>query len=194
MNAPASTIRIDDATPIDVRGPLSAALAAGEAVVVLDGCQRLSAETLDALLALGASHRGRIRLRGANAAVGRALAVADVNAVLVIDGSRTITGDRPFVITFSAPGLISLRLGREAGSHRLLADAISHDWLRGVRAERLSLDLGELTHINSLLIAWLIQVGQAVAPAKVELVYVHPQAATQLAQLRLTHLLPIVTG
>ena len=83
---------------------------------------------------------------------------------------------------------------RDWQSRNMLADAISHDWLRGIRTERLSLDLGELPHINSLLIAWLIQVGQAVAPGRVELVNVHPQAATQLAQLRLTHLLPIVTG
>lgn len=195
MNVPASTIRIDDAAPIDVRERLSAALASGEGVVVaLEGCQRLHADTLEILLALGAAYRGRIRLRGANTAVARALAIADTNAVLVVDGGRPIAGDRPFTIIFTGPGIVGLRLVREAGSHRLLADAVSHDWLRGIRIERLSLDLGELTHINSLLIAWLIQVGQAVAPGRVELANVHPQAATQLAQLRLTHLLPIVTG
>ena len=196
MNVQASTVRIDDATPAEVRERLTAALvlAGGDAQVVLDGCVRLAVDTLEVLLALAGVHRGRIRVRGAGAAVSRALALADINAALVVDGGRPIAGDRPFIITFPSSGSICLRLGREAGSHRLLADAISHDWLRGLLADRLRIDLGELTHINSLLIAWLIQVSQAIAPGKVELINVHIQAATQLGQLRLTHLLPIVTG
>lgn len=196
MNVPASTIRIDDATPAEVRERLmvALALAGGETQVVLDGYLRLAVDTLEVLLTLAAAYRGQIRVRGAGAAVSRALALADVSAALVVDGGRPIAGDRPFVITFPSSGSICLRLGREAGSHRLLADAISHDWLRGLLADRLRIDLGELTHINSLLIAWLIQVSQAIAPGRVELANVHVQAATQLGQLRLTHLLPIVTG
>lgn len=194
MNVPATNIRIDDAPPVMVRDRLSAACAVGEARVELEGCQRLSCAVLEMLLAQSVAHRGRIQVHGASAAVARALVIADLSAALVVDGGRLIPGDRPFIITFPGPGILGLRLAREAGSHRMLADAISHDWLCGVQADRLRLDLSELTHINSLLIAWLIQVGQAIAPGKVELVNVHPQATTQLGQLRLTHLLPIVTG
>jgi hypothetical protein len=196
VNDPVPTVGLADATPAQLRERLSAALAAAHEVVVpLAGCERLPVDVCAVLLALAAEHRGRIRVRGAVGAVARALAVLDAGAALVVDGAqRPIVGDRPYAIAFPAPGVLSLRLQREAGSHRLLAEAIGHDWLRGVFAERLCFDLGELTHINSLLIAWLIQASQAGAPARVELVNVHAQAAIQLGQLRLTHLLPIVTG
>ena len=196
MNNPASTIGITDATPSQLRERLSVALAlGGEVLVRLDGCERLPVDVLEVLLTLATAHRGRIRLRGASATVARAVAVADAGAFLVVDGGqRPIAGDRPFTLLFPAPGVLRLRLEREAGNHRQLSDAISYDWLRGILADRLCLDLVELIHINSLLIAWLIQANQAIAPGKVELTNVHAQAATQLAQLRLTHLLPIVTG
>lgn len=194
MSVQPQTIRLADVTPGELRERLATALAAGDAVVALDGCERLAVEVLEILLALGAANRGRIRLRGASAPVARALVMADGAGVLVVDGGRPIVGDRPFTLAFPAPGTLLVRLGRDAGGHRLLADTVSHDWLRGLLAECVRIDLGDLTHINSLLIAWLIQAGQAGAPGRVELINVHAQAATQLGQLRLTHLLPIVTG
>lgn len=194
MSAPPPTIRLADVTPGGLRERLAPALAAGDTVVALDGCERLAVEILAILLTLGTANRGRIRLRGASAPVARALMMADTGGVLVVDGGRAIVGDRPFTLAFPVPGILQVRLDRDACAHRLLADTISHDWLRGLRADRLRIDLGELTHINSLLIAWLIQVGQASAPGKAELINVHVQAVAQLGQLRLTHLLPIVTG
>jgi anti-anti-sigma regulatory factor len=69
----------------------------------------------------------------------------------------------------------------------------SYSWMRRLVTQRIVVDLGQLPHINSVLVAWILQIGQAAKPATLTLVNVSRQVNIQLTQLRLHHLMTVVT-
>ena len=64
--------------------------------------------------------------------------------------------------------------------------------MQGVAFATLSVDLAAIDNLNSLLVAWLIQLSHAAAPLRIALSNLSAQAATQLRQLRLNHLMDAI--
>ena len=78
-----------------------------------------------------------------------------------------------------------------AGQNPRMTTPLSYSWLGRVATVKVGVDLAEVAHINSVLVAWLLHLGQAAKPAAFELRNVSPQVAIQLKQLRLNHLLTV---
>lgn len=86
---------------------------------------------------------------------------------------------------------ISVIIHRNAGQNPRMTTPQSYGWISSVATEKVAVDLAEVQHINSVLVAWLLQLGQAAKPASFELRNVSRQVAIQLNQLRLNHLLTV---
>ena len=86
---------------------------------------------------------------------------------------------------------VTITIQRNAGLNQNMATPLSYAWLGHVTTPKVGVDLTEVLHINSVLVAWLLQLGQAAKPATFELRNVNRQVAIQLNQLRLNHLLAI---
>ncbi len=67
-----------------------------------------------------------------------------------------------------------------------------HQWVSGVDAVAVVIDCSRLNQINSVMIAWMLQVVQSAKPVPVKVFRAKSQVATQLRQLRLDHLMQIV--
>lgn len=66
-----------------------------------------------------------------------------------------------------------------------------HLWAGGVDAPALIVDCHRLDHVNSVLIAWMLQVAQSAKPVRLKVHRAKAQVVTQLKQLRLDHLMTI---
>jgi len=77
------------------------------------------------------------------------------------------------------------------GLNPRLATLSSHDWMSRLAVSRATVDMAELTHVNSIIVAWLLQLAQAAKPAELVLVNVNRQVAIQFNQLRLNHVLQV---
>lgn len=86
---------------------------------------------------------------------------------------------------------VAIAIQRTAGQNPRMTTPLSYAWLGRVATARVTVDLSEVQHINSVLVAWLLQLGQAAKPAAFELHHVSRQVAIQLNQLRLNHLLTV---
>lgn len=86
---------------------------------------------------------------------------------------------------------VGITIHRSAGQNPRMTTPLSYSWLGRVATVKVGVDLAEVAHINSVLVAWLLQLGQAAKPAAFELRNVSPQVAIQLKQLRLNHLLTV---
>lgn len=86
---------------------------------------------------------------------------------------------------------VVITIQRNAGQNSRLTMPLSYAWLERVATSMVGVDLSEVVHVNSVLVAWLLQLGQAAKPATFELRNVSRQVAIQLKQLRLNHLLTV---
>lgn len=66
-----------------------------------------------------------------------------------------------------------------------------HQWAGGVEASALIIDCHRVDHVNSVLIAWMLQVAQSAKPIRIKVLRARSQVVTQLKQLRLDHLMSI---
>lgn len=66
-----------------------------------------------------------------------------------------------------------------------------HLWAGGVDASSLVIDCHRIDHVNSVLIAWMLQVAQSAKPVRIAVRRARSQVVTQLKQLRLDHLMTI---
>lgn len=80
---------------------------------------------------------------------------------------------------------------RNAGQNQRLSTPMSYTWISRVAIDRVGVDLSEVAHINSVLVAWMLQLGQAAKPATFALRNVSRQVVIQLNQLRLNHVLTV---
>lgn len=69
--------------------------------------------------------------------------------------------------------------------------AMFHQWVAGIQASAIAIDCGKLEHVNSVFIAWLLQMVQSAKPVPVRVRSAKSQVAIQLRQLRLDHLVVI---
>jgi hypothetical protein len=66
-----------------------------------------------------------------------------------------------------------------------------HQWAAGISAAAVVIDCHRVEHVNSVLIAWMLQVVQSAKPVPVQVRRARIQVMTQLRQLRLDHLMSI---
>ncbi len=96
----------------------------------------------------------------------------------------------PFTIGIQGAGLV-LVIERMISQNRLLDDPVSHSWMRGLLADSVILDFSIVEHVNSMLVAWLLQLAQSAKPARLRLRSTKPQVQTQMKQLRLDQMMDI---
>lgn len=178
----------------DIRARLAELLAANATVTI--ACQevvRLPVAMLAIALDLATTTGGFLRLEGLSNHALKALLVIDPGRRLAVDDAGRVAqiGERPYQVTLSADGSLRVALGKGIGQHPHLAEPASYDWIRGLDASAVVVDLVHIEHLNSLLVAWLLQLNQAAGPGRCRLVQVGRQATAQLSQLRLDHLLNI---
>jgi len=183
--------------PAAWRQTLSEGLANGDVRLRGEAGQRLPGDFVLVLLELAAGaveRKSRIFLDGFSPDTNLALALLDTQALLGLPaGSRErLPVNRAFTPQLKPKGFLLLRAQRDVGQLSQLSDAAFHSWLRGLTLVQVEVDLSAVEHINSVLVAWLLQLGQAAAPAKLQLSHVTRQAKTQLTQLRLDHLMTIL--
>jgi anti-anti-sigma regulatory factor len=90
-----------------------------------------------------------------------------------------------------AQDALQLELPSQAERQSTFGQPFLHTWVGGVAAREIVIDCGRLEHVNSVLIAWMLQIVQSSKPTPVRIVRAKPQVSTQLKQLRLDHLMAI---
>jgi hypothetical protein len=169
---------------------LHAAAAAGTRLRIdCAAAARLPAAFLAAALAAAGAGAAPI-LEGLAPAARQAVEAIDGAGLLALGGAPRAPGpgpQRPFAVALAGERLEVRVLPRARGTVR--AEHLGHDWMRGVSCAELAIDLGAIEHLDSPLVAWLLQLCAAAAPARVSLTRLSAQAATQLRQLRLDHVM-----
>lgn len=189
-----TSITLADLLVGDVRARLSGLLSPQATVAIsCTGVQRLPISMLAVALEVAATTPGVLRLEGLSAPAVKALQVIDPERRLAVDDPTRVSqvGDRPYQVSVHADGRIQLLLQRGIGQHVHMTESASYEWIRGVDATAVVLDLSQVDHLNSLLVAWLLQLNQGAGPGRCRLVHVGRQAVAQLSQLRLNHLLVV---
>ena len=193
MAAP-STIALADLIGDSCRQRLEELLAPKAAVTVsCSGHERLPVAFLAIAVQSTAAKQGFLRLDGLTNVGRNAVSVVDPTGVLAVGESGRVakSGERPFNVTIDATGQLIIRAQAGICQHPRLSEPVSYDWVRGLVATKVTVNLTEVEHLSSLLVAWLLQIGQAVTPLRINLIKVSRQATTQLSQLRLNHLLTV---
>lgn len=194
------TIPLADLHPPDVtvngwQACLAAAATAGGPLVVdISGVARLDRGFIGALALADQTllrTGGGIRLAGADDDQRILMRLANLERMLpVIPGS--IPHDLSCIIVCSDESVI-LRVQPQAMQNSRLAMPGAYAWMRRLDAGRVIVDMALLPHINSVLVAWTLQIGQASKPATLTLRNISRQMHTQLTQLRLHHLFLVET-
>lgn len=189
-----TSLTLADLAAGDARARLSSLLSPRATVVV--SCQdaaRLPVGALALALELTAASAGFLRLEGLTPHARLALQVVDPERRLAVDDAQRVAqvGERPYQVRLGTDGRISIHLGKGIGQHPHMNEAASYEWIRGLEASAVEVDLSNIEHLNSLLVAWLLQLNQGAGAGRCRLVQVGRQAVAQLTQLRLNHLLSI---
>jgi anti-anti-sigma regulatory factor len=188
-------LALADLVPAAYRQRL-AELAVAQSQVTVD-CgkrERLPVPFLAAACEFAGNNKGFLSLTGLTERARQAVLLSDpAGSIAIDDVARTAKppGERAFEVVLDDQGQVRIRANRGLGQHRALAEGTSQSWLQGLEAGPVSVDLAEIEHVNSVVVAWLLQMSRALAPARLELLHVNAQVSTQLVQLRLDHLMVI---
>ena len=163
-------------------------------VVVCEGVARLPVSIVALAQEVAATSTGVLRLEGLSTATRLALQIVDPERRLAVDDPTRLpqVGERPFQVGIASDGSVKVRLHKGIGQHAHLNESSSYDWIRGLDASVVEVDLALIEHLNSLLVAWLLQINQGAGAGRCKLMRVGRQAVAQLTQLRLNHLLTII--
>ena len=186
--APSAALAAWLASPAEAQRLAGLVAAAVTAPIPASTIERLPAEGLAAL------QRGTgVRFTALRPSVRTAILIAGLGPALAL----TLTGEEqrdleqiPFTLHVSGRELvieISASLERRNGISR----PFYHLWAAGVSAENMVIDCHRIEHVNSVLIAWILQIVQSSKPVPVQVRRARLQVATQLRQLRLDHLMKI---
>ena len=189
-----TTITLADLRVGDCRERLAGLLSPRATVVVAcDDIVRLPVAVLAAALEATVGSGGLLRFEGMSGPARLALQVADPERRLAVsDAARTShVGDRPFQVRLALDGSVHVLLLKGIGQHPHMNESASYEWVRGLDATAVLVDMSNIEHLNSLLVAWLLQINQGVGNGRCRLLQVGRQAEAQLSQLRLNHLLAI---
>jgi hypothetical protein len=161
-----------------------------DAVLLCNGCVRFPA----VLLVGGRLAAERAwRLEGVDERLKLALAVlgqAGRFALVSSEPHRSFLADQPFAVQVESDGALVLQPRAEGGKH--LESSFAHAWMTAVETPRVTFDLVNVTHLTSVLIAWMLQVAQSARPAQTCIAHASPGVTAQLCQLRLDHLMTLV--
>jgi anti-anti-sigma regulatory factor len=105
--------------------------------------------------------------------------------------ARTRASELPFQVSLDADDGLVVRPFRDIAQSKLLPDQVSHSWARGLLAPRVIVDLSDVDQVNSVLVAWLLQLAQSAKPAAMAVRNARAQIVTQLKQLRLDLMMTI---
>lgn len=182
----------------------SAALAAwlaspadGARLAAMAAASPIPAQTIERLPAAGLAALQRsegLRLVDLRPAVRMALLIAGLRERLgIVDDSeeRRLVEQQPFTLHI-AGGEIVAEIAGAAERRRGIGEPCFHQWAAGVTATAIVIDCHRVEHVNSVLIAWMLQVVQAAKPVPVHIRRARAQVVAQLRQLRLDHLMKIV--
>ncbi len=159
---------------------------AGGATVSAEGCIRFPTTLLAAVQMAGT----RPVHQGMSDAVAGALRVVGAGPAFGLD---PITVARlPFSAQIRADGAVTVVVAATASSTPVTSTAPAHEWAAHLAMPAVEVDLGQLTTLNSVVIAWLLQLGHSAHPAPVRLGGANRQVLAQLRQLRLDQVLTLV--
>ncbi len=136
---------------------------------------------------------GMVRFAGLRPAVRATAIIVGLASKLTIElteAERHELDAQPFVMHLQG-GEAVLDVHATAEQRRGIAQPFYHQWAAGLSAEAIVIDLHRVGHVNSVLIAWMLQIVQSAKPIPVHVRRAHAQVVTQLRQLRLDHLMKI---
>jgi hypothetical protein len=149
------------------------------------GCARFPTVLIAAAQASGA----RPVIVGLSEPVLGALRVVGAGALL---GLEPITASRlPFAAQIRADGRVSIVVAATAATVPVTSTPVAHDWAAHLAMPAVDVDLSQLVTMNSVVIAWLLQLGHSAHPAAVRLNGANRQVVAQLRQLRLDQVLTL---
>lgn len=189
-----TTITLAELNTASCRDRLAALLSPRATVVVSCGdAVRLPVRVLAVALETTAAMAGLLRFEGLTAVTRLALHVVDPDRRLAVSETARAShvGDRPFHVGLTDDGNVHIVLIKGIGQHHHMNEAASYEWVRGLDATAVLVDMSNIEHLNSLLVAWLLQINQGAGVGRCRLLKVGRQAQAQLSQLRLNHLLAI---
>jgi hypothetical protein len=135
-----------------------------------------------------------IRLINASAAAQAALRVFGASELVSVSGQNPQIPPHlriPGTIRYDGAGQIVITVEKNANQDSSLKSTPDQQWIQGLACVLLSIDLHDVGHVSSNLVAWLLQLAQAAKPAATEVRGVSRQVSIQLSQLRLNHLMGI---
>jgi hypothetical protein len=176
------------AAPADAKR-LSALCAASAAAPLACGTiDRLPIEAIPAL-----AQADGLRLSGLRPQVRAALLVAGLGSRLgiVADAGEVRDLDHlPFTLHAQGRDAV-VEVSASPERRRAIGQPFYHQWAGGIQAAALVIDCHRIEQVNSVTIAWMLQLVQSVKPVPVRIDRARPQVSTQLRQLRLDHLMHI---
>jgi anti-anti-sigma regulatory factor len=186
--APTAALTAWLASPADPQRLAALAAAARVAPIPAATIDRLSAECLHALM-----QSEDVRFADLRPAVRNAVLVAGLAArlSLVPDAAEQRDLDlMPFVLHTDGVQVVA-DVNGSAERRLAFGQPFYHQWAGGIDAASLVVDCHRVEHVNSVLIAWMLQVAQSAKPTRLKIRRAKAQVVTQLKQLRLDHLMTI---
>jgi hypothetical protein len=149
------------------------------------GCPRFPTSLIAAAHASGSSPV----ISGLSEPVVGALRIVGAGALF---GLEPITASRlPFTAHVRADGAVVILVTTSAATVPVTSTPVAHDWAAHLAMPGVEVDLGQLSTLNSVVIAWLLQLGHSAHPAAVRLLGANRQVVAQLRQLRLDQVLAL---
>ena len=163
---------------------------AGPGPVTLD-CS--SHPRLSTALILAASKRSQaVRLVQASPETRWALSLLGLSGMFSVTSDESLQSrDLPFQVGMDASGIIVVSVDRAAANNKRLYDSAAHSWGRGLSAASVIVDFAAVDMVNSVLVAWLLQLAQATRPASMLVRNARSLIVTQFKQLRLDQMMTI---
>jgi hypothetical protein len=104
---------------------------------------------------------------------------------------RTGPRELPFQVSLEADGAVIVSCDRAIAQNKLLGDQVAHSWARGLLAPRMVVDFAAVDQVNSVLVAWLLQLAQSAKPATMAVRHARPPVLIQFKQLRLDQMMTL---
>jgi len=186
--APSAALTAWLAAPADPQRLAALVAASRTAPIPAATIDRLPADGLHALM-----RSEGVRFADLRPAVRAAVLVTGLGPRLGIEpeaAERRDLDHMPFVVhTDGCQVVADVNGGAERRQH--FGQPFYHVWAAGIEAPTLIVDCYRLDHVDSVLIAWMLQVAQSAKPTRLKVHRAKAQVVTQLKQLRLDHLMTI---
>lgn len=186
--APTAALTAWLASPGDPQRLAALAAASRIAPILAATIDRLPAEGLHALM-----RSEGVRFTDLRPAVRAAVLVAGLGTRLGLTpdpNERRDLDHMPFVVHTDGRQVVA-DINGSAERRQGFGQPFYHVWAGGIETSSLIVDCHRLDHVNSVVIAWMLQVAQSAKPVRLKIHRAKVQVVTQLKQLRLDHLMTI---